>query len=135
MPASLITRLPANRRDEYLRRFSLNSRRLRSGYGANGALDLTKKGRSDTFKAVLSRAGIILIPVWQQVSMHGFIQANPAHRNQPTGETITVDAGPTTFSEDGAAVDYTFGATGQTDIAATSSFDAAATGKTRIYVS
>lgn len=134
MPASLITRLPANRRDEYLRRISLNSRRLRSGYGANGAFDVNLRGRSDALKAVLRR-GIIAIPTWQQVSMHAWIQAFPAHRNQPTGETVTVDAGPTTFNEDGPAVDVTFGATGQTDIAATSSYDAAATGKTRIYIS
>jgi hypothetical protein len=60
------------------------------------------------------------------------VQAFPAHRNQPSAETVTV--GATTFNEDSAAVDVTFGASGVTDLTATSSVDPNAIGKARVVV-
>jgi hypothetical protein len=111
-----------SKQDEILWRISRNSRALRAGRDANGAINLALKGRSDSLKALLTRYGIIPIHVHTQgaATLHSWLQCFPAHRG-PTPETVgvTVDAGTTTFAEDGPAVDQTYGSSGLRGLATT----------------
>jgi hypothetical protein len=111
-----------SKQDEILWRISRNSRALRSGRDAGGAFNVNLKGRSDSLKALLTRYGIIPIHVHVQgaAALHSWLQAFPAHRG-PTPETIgiTIDAGTTTFNEDGPAVDQTYGSSGLRGLATT----------------
>jgi hypothetical protein len=111
-----------SKQDEILWRISRNSQRLRGGRDAGGTLNLAKVGRSDALKALLTRYGIIPIHAHTQgaATLHSWLQCFPAHRG-PTPETIgvTVDAGTTTFSEDGPAVDQLYGSSGLRGLATT----------------
>lgn len=111
-----------SKQDEILWRISRNSRALRGGRDANGVLRLHQVGRSDALKALLTRFGIIPIHVHAQgaATLHSWLQCFPAHRG-PTPETIgiTIDAGTTTFAEDGDAVDQTYGSSGLRGLATT----------------
>lgn len=127
-----------SKQDEFLWRISRNSRALRGGRGANGVLDPALKGRSDSLKMLLSRYGIIPIQTHAQgaATLHTWMQCFPAHRNQPTGETVsvTVDAGQIAFNEDGPAQDVTYGSSGLRGLAATSSVDPNAVGRSQVIV-
>ena len=109
-----------SKQDELLWRISRNSRRLRGGQDANGAINLAKVGRSDSLKALLTRYGIIPIHVHVQgaATLHSWMQAFPAHRGTET-IGITVDAGTITFAEDGPAQDVTYGSSGLRGLATT----------------
>ena len=111
-----------SKQDEILWRISRNSRALRGGRDANGAINVNLKGRSDALKMLATRYGILPIHVHTQgaATLHSWLQCFPAHRG-PTPETIgvTVDAGTTTFAEDGPAVDQTYGSSGLRGLATT----------------
>jgi hypothetical protein len=115
-----------SKQDEILWRISRNSRALRGGRDAGGTLNLALKGRSDALKALLTRYGIIPIHTHVQgaATLHSWLQAFPSHRGVfpgPTAETIgiTIDAGTTTFAEDGPAVDQLYGSSGLRGLATT----------------
>lgn len=158
MPASLITRLPGattsvpllgggtltatDRRTEYLRRISQQSKRLRGQYAPNANYDAAKKGRQDALEVMLKR-GIIPIHVMDgAVTLHANVQAYPSRR--ASADTVTVVSGAyskafampaATASAVGPnADDATLAATGVTDFTATDSIDAAATGAARATV-
>lgn len=109
-----------SKQDEVLWRISRNSRALRGGRDASGAINLALKGRSDSLKALLTRYGIIPIHVHTQgaATLHSWLQCFPAHRGTET-IGVTVDAGTTTFNEDGPAVDQTYGSSGLRGLATT----------------
>ena len=109
-----------SKQDEILWRISRNSRALRGGRDAGGAINLALKGRSDALKALLTRYGIIPIHVHVQgaATLHTWLQCFPAHRGVET-IGVTVDAGTTTFNEDGPAVDQTYGSSGLRGLATT----------------
>ena len=157
MPASLITRLSnkstsvvlaagetftaTDRRTEYLRRISQQTKRLRGQYAPNANYDATKKGRQDSLE-VLCKRGIIPIHVMDAaVTLHANVQAYPSRRAGP--ETLTVTpggaagvflGGATASFVNPNAGDATLGATGVTDFTAVSSLDANATGAARATI-
>lgn len=146
MPLSLINRLPPgtdggralarpeeDRRTEYLRKFSANSKRLRGAL--TGSLqDVNKRGRVDSLEAMTLR-GIIPIHVHQTnpyVTLHGVVQCYAPNR-APSAETITATPGGA-FVKGNPAVDTTFGATGVQDLTAVDSLDTNAQGKARYTI-
>ena len=136
MPASVITRLPANRRTECLRRISANARRLRQGYGVGGAINANLVGRNDSCEALLTHMGIIPITSFPTaVSLNAAIQAFPARRPAAT-ETVSVIGGtaPVVFAPGDPSKLDVFAAGGAQPVTATSSVDAAATGAALVSV-
>lgn len=154
MPASLITRLSnkstsvvnaagetmtaTDRRTEYLRRISQQTKRLRGRYMPNSAFDPAVKGRQDSLE-VLAKRGIIPIHVMDgAVTLHANVQCYPSRRAGP--ETLTATpggaflGGTTASFVNPNAVDATLGATGVTDFTAVSSLDAAAVGAARATI-
>lgn len=151
MPNSLITRLPGqatsvpllgggtltatDRRTEYLRRISQQSKRLRGRQAPNADFAATAKGRQDALQSLVKR-GIIPIHVMDgAATLHANVQAYPALRG---AETVTVAStnGPYSkvFANPSNADDATLASTGQTDFTATSSVDASATGMARATI-
>ena len=71
-----------SKQDEVLWRISRNSRRLRGGQDANGAINLAKVGRSDSLKALLTRYGIIPIHVHcDPALLDAGVPGSPGHRD------------------------------------------------------
>jgi hypothetical protein len=137
MPASVIDRFPASRRNELMERISRNARRLRQGIGANGVVDLTLKGRNDSLEQLLVRLGVIPIVVLPNAtSLTGTFQAWSGRRPS-TSENISVlgaTAGTSFVVGDPAkSVAFTAGGNGQA-LTATDSVDAAAKGRALINI-
>jgi len=150
MPNSLITRLPGqattynlpgggtftatDRRTEYLRRISAQSRKLRGKYTPNAAFDVAFKGRQDAIQALVKR-GILPIHVMDgTVTLHAWVQGYPAIRLGNETVTVVQGAYSKVFALGSNADDAALAATGVTDFTATDSADAAATGMARATI-
>jgi len=131
MPASAITRFPANRRNAILERLSANSRRLRGGIGVAGAIDLTKRGRSSALEQLAVRLGVIPIVTIPTPGTPGNVDVQAFAPRRPAGtETVTVSGGttPQTFVT-GDPMKATAATAGTVVLTATDSVDASATGR------
>lgn len=137
MPASLITRLPADRRTEILRKISANSRPIRGRFAPNTQLDVTKRGRLDSLRAPLTRAGIIPIHVTQapgQASGAAYVHVYADERNGGVAVTVTAPGYSQVFGSINNALAASGLTPGTVDFAATCAADPAATGAGRAVI-
>lgn len=120
MPYSLATRLPskdtsvvllggetftaANRRDEFLRRISEQTKRLRGRCPAStmfsASVDAATRGRNDSLEQILKR-GIIPIHVIDQpaTTLHAWVEAYPNRRSGPDVVTVASSFATGTYSK------------------------------------
>jgi hypothetical protein len=138
MPASVITRFPASRRNAIMERLSRRCYRLRGqAFMGSAGIPIAPVGRVDALEQLTVRLGIIpLVYIPDPTSLNAYIQAYAPQRPAGT-ETVVVSGGTAAqnFIKGNPLREVAFtGAGTNQPITATDSVDASATGRALVDV-